>query len=193
MVVRKDISHFSLGFEPFLPGVAHSLWIIQVSSGIETNQVIMCFRVIHIHKVHIIGSNTFHAMLFPQLEQGPVHKNLVVKYNFVQIGITGPVALHFQVEIFSENPLIFKKYFLGLFNAPVHNGLGNFSTQACREADHTFTVLLQDFPIDSGFVIKTFGPPERDQGCQVLVTHMVFGQQYDMIHTIQVLVLFGMP
>ncbi len=103
------------------------------------------------------------------------------------------MTLHLQVEIFSENPLIFKKHFLGLFNAPVHDGLGNFPSQACRETDHPFTVLLQEFPIDSGFVIKTFGPPERDHDCEVLVTHLVFGQQYDMIHTIQVLVLFGMP
>ncbi len=82
-VVRKDISHFSLSLEPFLPGIAHSLGIIQISSGIETDQVIMCFRIIHIHKVHIIGCHTFHAMLFPQLKQGPVHINLVVKYKFI--------------------------------------------------------------------------------------------------------------
>jgi len=62
-VFGKDLVHLSLRLEPFLFGVSHAAWVVQIPACVQANQTVMGFGVFFIHKMHVVGGYDFHTKL----------------------------------------------------------------------------------------------------------------------------------
>ena len=76
--IGKQPVHFGCGLEPFLFGIPHPVWIIQVFAGIQANQQIMCIGIFGIDEMDVIGRNQFDAVFPGKLDKVFVYQYLLI-------------------------------------------------------------------------------------------------------------------
>ena len=92
--------------EPFLLGVVHTILVVNKVVGADANEVVVRFRVLFFHKVHIVGSYDFHSMLLCQLHQYGVHLSLYLIYMLISTWFFGLMALYLDVVVFAKEILV---------------------------------------------------------------------------------------
>ena len=53
--IGKDFIHFRTRLHPFLLGVKHTVGVIQIFSRTQANQTVVCFGILLVYKVNVIG------------------------------------------------------------------------------------------------------------------------------------------
>ena len=176
--IREHLVHLSPCFKPLLLGVEHTLRVVQVFTRSQTNQSVVSFGIFFVHKVTVVGTNTLYIVFCSHAQQLLVHRLLFGIS--VTIGSDGWVChlVTHQLNVIVVAKDAFKPLhrFFSLFNASLHNFLGNFSTQTGRTNNEIFVKLLQILMVSTRTHIKTIHPCTRHKFHQIMVTMFVFCQ-----------------
>ena len=156
--IGKDGIHLCSRLHPFLFGIAHTGWIIEVFACTEADQAVVRFGIFLIDKMDVVGGDQLHIVFTCQFDQDLVYFLLLRKGSTVGIRVMCLVPLHFQVIIFAEQVLEPKDRLFSFIYPIVHDMLRYFTSQAGRANDQVFMVFLQQFMIDTRAPIKTFRP-----------------------------------
>ena len=85
-----------------------------------------------------------------------------------------------KVVALAEKRLHLKRVGFGVLCPALQKQLGQIAAQACRKADQSFGVLLEQLVVDAGLVVKALGKPGADQLDEVAIAGLVFTQQNHM-------------
>ena len=55
--ISKQFVHLGFGLEPLLLGIKHTVRVVQVSTGTQTNQAVVSFSILFVDEVHIVCTN----------------------------------------------------------------------------------------------------------------------------------------
>ena len=81
----------------------------------------------------------------------------------------------------AEDITVEKRSFLCLIIFAVGKQTGQLSCDTARKRNYALAVFLQDFDIDSRLVVKAFGIANRNKLYKVMITLVVFAEQYKVI------------
>ena len=179
--IAKQLIHFGRGFKPLLLGIAHSGGVVQIFSGIQTNQQIVRVSIFLVYEVRVVGTNNFYIVFLCQIQNFGVYQYLIVVNILPKFGRCCRVSLQFEVIILTKNRLEPLNCILCIIDVIGHDVLRNFTSQTRRRHYQALAVLFQNFLVDTRFIIKPFGICQRNQFQQVAVTYLVFGQQNEVI------------
>ncbi len=164
----KHLCHFLGTLEVFLSRIEHLGLFVEFLSGIETYEDPVRLVIVGIDEMHVVGGDALHAVFGGKLFQTRVHNHLLVM----------AVTLQFEIIIVAEQGLVKSDMFLELSLLAGKDGLRHFARQASRTADEAFVILLQQFVVDTGLVIKRFlSLGIRAKFHQVVVAGDVLGQK----------------
>ena len=129
--IGEDFRHLCRGLEPFLLGIEHSVGIVEVTSGGETDEVVMCLGILLIHEMAVVGAHQFDVVLVSQIDEHLVH--LLLQWESLTIGTLVGVlhfmALEFQIEVIAEEVLEPERGFLRLVELATEDMPWNLSSQ----------------------------------------------------------------
>ena len=91
------------------------------------------------------------------------------------------VALQFQEIAVAEQIPVLDNPVLGFLHPAVTYQAGDLCRGAAGEAHQALVVLFQQFPVNTGTVVKAFQVAAGNQLHQVAVTDVVPGQQHQVI------------
>ena len=101
-MVGEDATHLFGRLQPFLFGVVHSCWVVEVLARAEADESVVRLAVLLFHKVDVIGGNDLHVIFLRQVEDDFVHLLLA----FVHLGIATRfirlMPLDFKVIVITE-------------------------------------------------------------------------------------------
>ena len=100
--VSIKLCHFLTGLEPFLLGIPQPCRIVKIFPGIQADQSVMCFRILLVHEMHIIGRYQFYPFIESDLHQPGVDLFLFCQCVIVVKRVACWMSLQLQVEIISE-------------------------------------------------------------------------------------------
>ena len=189
-VVGEELRHLLGRFQILLERIAHPVGIVQVAAGIEADQMIVRHGVFGQNEMHVVRADVFDSAFGRQLQQGLIDQQLILVHVGVLARVTRRMELQLQVIVVPEDALEPAHDLFSLLHVVAHDGLGNFAAQTCRAADQSFVVLFQQFLVDTGLVIESFGKGVGDDLAEIVVTREVLGQQNQVIARLLVLVLF---
>ena len=150
--IRKQLCHLLRRFYEILTSlIAHTIFICQFLSCLQTQQDIMRLHVIPIRIMHIIGGCHRDSRLFMQAHQ------LLIDH----LLLWNTMILQFQKEIvFPKDFLIAKCSRFGIFIHAFCQISGNFTRKAGTQGNDSLMILLQKLQIDTRLIIvslnKTF-------------------------------------
>ena len=87
----------------------------------------------------------------------------------------------FDVEIITKLLFPPNKGFFGLFFANIQDFVGYFTVEVSSKGDYIFFVLLNNFFIDSGYVVESIGISNRRHFGQIVIPFFVFGQEHNLM------------
>ena len=186
--IGKEFVHLRLGLHPLLLGIKHSLRVVQILSRTQTNQAVVCLGIFLIHKVYVVGTHQFHAILpgvFYQFGIG----NLLQVVRFV-IGPChgGFMALQLQIEVIAEHPLVPLDGFFSLIQLSLYNLTRHFARHTSRTDYQPLVILFQLHAVGTGTHIVPFCPGLRHQLDKVVIALLILGQHHQVITA-----LVGLP
>ena len=176
--ITEDFPHLFWCFKILLFGIAHPGWIIQIFTGTQTNESFMPFAMIFIYKMDIVGCENFRVGFSCQVNQICILTFLFFIYRSISIGFIRFVKLQFNIEIIPENFFIPKYGFFCSCQIAFLHLFMNFTSQTGRRCNNSLAVFFENLMINSGTVIKTFHPSQRNQFTEVLISFFVLCQQY---------------
>ena len=101
-------------------------------------------------------------------------------------GVNGWQLLHMLVPLQLQEVTLAEQFpvtddlLAGLLQVAVGNQTGNFRRSATGQANKALVVFFQEFPVNSGAVMKPLNVPEGNQLHQVPVAGIVPGQQHQV-------------
>ena len=130
--IGKELVHLFSCLHPFLLGIEHTGRIIQILTGTQTDQTVMCFGIFFIHEMNVICTNQLDIKLL-----GIFHKIFVHLYLQRVALVIGPgnscfMALHFKVKIIAEQVLIPLNSFFRFGKLVIGNPLRYLATETSR-------------------------------------------------------------
>ena len=88
--IGKHLVHLLLGLEPLLLAIEHHVLIVELATGRNTDEALVCVGIILVDKVRIVGANEFDIQLLGKLVLPPVIMALL------------PVALFAGIHFFAN-------------------------------------------------------------------------------------------
>ena len=67
--IGEDFVHLFARLEPLLLGVEHTVGVVKVFAGSQTQQVVVGFGIVLVDKVAVVGADKLDAILLRQLNQ----------------------------------------------------------------------------------------------------------------------------
>ena len=160
--IGKDAVHLCRRFHPFLFGITHTVWIIQVLSCTKTDKAVVCLGIFLVGKMDIVGGYQLYTVLTRKFDKYFVYSLLLWEGCLICIGTMCFVPLHLQIKIVAKQVFEPANSLFGLTHPIFHNMLGDFSSKTCRTHDESFVIFFKQIFIDTGPSVESFGPRKRN-------------------------------
>ncbi len=141
--IGKELIHLLPCFHPFLFGVKHTARIIQVLTGTQTNQAVMCFGIFFIHEVDVVRTNQLDVELLSVFHQVFVHIYLQWVTFVIGTGNSCLMALHLKIKIITEQILIPLYSFFSFRKLSGSNPFRYLTTEAGGADNQSFMILFE--------------------------------------------------
>ena len=132
--ISEHLIHLLTCLKPFLFGIEHSCRVVKVFSCGDAEQMVVCFGVLLVHKMRIVGAYQFDAIFACQFHNHLV--SLLLQGECLTIGTDGRVfhlmALQFQIIVITENTLVPLYCLAGTCHIACQNLLGNLASNTGR-------------------------------------------------------------
>ena len=171
--VWEQGTHLLLRFDKVLPAlIPHTVLIGKLFPCLQAEQNIMRICIFRIRIMDIVRGNEFDPRL-----PGKSHQLLVDK-----VLLRNAMILKLQKKIaFSKNTLVPESRLFCLFVKVSYQILCHLSGKAGRKSNESFLILLQNFQIYPGLIIKAIHKSGRDNFHQIGIALIVFRQKHQMI------------
>ena len=171
--IRKKLRHLLRRFHIILSAlVAHTILVLQLLAGLDAEQNVVRLGVRRQRVMHVVRRHQLNAGLRAHAQKLLVDDLLV----------GDPMILQFQEEIaLAENLLVLQRDLFALVVHAAHQITRYFPRKAGAQRNDALVVLLQNFLIDTRFVIVTLHKARRDDLDQIGIADVVFRQQHQMI------------
>ena len=147
-------------------GLAHEC------AGLHTQQSIVCFVVVLIDVMRVVGGQKWRTNFLRELNEFGVGANLV----------GNAVILDFDEQVvLAENVLQTSGLLHGTFFVAIENGLKNMATQTTGGGNEPGRVFLEQFPVDAWLVVIALEKRKAGQLNEVAVALIVFSQQREVV------------
>ena len=141
----------------------------------------MCFSILFIHKMHVIGTHQLHTVFLGQFDDFLIGNLLHVVCLVIGSSHRSLMTLQLQIEITSENAFVPLDCFFRLIQFSLKNLSRNFSGDTSRADNQPFVVFLQLHPVGTGTHIVPLGPSFGYQLYQVVITFFILRQDHQVI------------
>ena len=170
--IGKKREHFGLALDiEFLGFHAHARLILEGFARLDAHEHLLGGRVLSVEIMAVVGGHQGNARL-PRQRLEPGKHCALLRQAMVH-------DFH-KVVALAEKRLHLKRILFRVLRAALQKQLGQIAAQACRKADQSFGVLLEQLVVDAGLVVKALGKPGADQLDEVAIAGLVFTQQNHM-------------
>ena len=152
--IGKDGVHFSRSLKPLLLGIKHTLWVVEFPTSRKAYQVVVCFGVVFVDEVNIVGAYQFHIEFFREFYEHLIH--FLLKRIYFEIGALSRVclvALEFEVIIFAKHTLEPFYNIPRIVDATCSDEFRHLTTQASRAHYQIFMKFGKMLFIDARVVV----------------------------------------
>ena len=172
-VVGEKPLHFLRAFD-VVRVVLHpqALFVLDRGIGLDADVQVLKGRLMLSDIVGVVGDHQGNTQLLAEPGQAVVYGRQLRHML---------VALQFQEITIPEQFPVLEDLLAGPFGIAVNNKPGHFRRGAAGEADQALVILLQEFPINAGAIMKAFKVPLGYQLHQITVAGVIPGQQDQVI------------
>ena len=179
--IGKDFIHFRTRLHPFLLGVKHTVGVIQIFSRTQANQTVVCFGILLVYKVNVIGAHQLHIIFFGILYQFLI-SNLLQFIRFViGTGYGGLMTLQLQIKVIAKNAFIPLDSLFSLFILSGNDILRHFTGNTSRTDNQSLVIFLQFHTVGTRTHIKSFRPCLRYQLDKIMIAFFILGKHHQVI------------
>ena len=175
-MVGEDTPHLFWRLQPFLLGVVHTRWVIEVFARAQADETVMGLAVFFLHKVDVIGGDDLDLILLCQIKDNLVHLFLSFVNFGVATGFVGLMTLYLKIVIFAKEVLEPSYRGFGALHVAIHDFLWHLTCEACRTTDQAFMVFFKQAMVDAGIIIETFSVGDGTQFAEAVIARLVLGQ-----------------
>ena len=177
--ISKNLIHLLLRLEPFLLGIQHTTWVVQLLTRTQANQSVVCLGILLIHKMHIVRAHQFHVVFGSKLNQHPVY--LLLNWEGLAIGSLHRVfhlmALQFQIVVIPIEVFEPLDGFLCLVHLLGTDIRWYFASNAGGATDDAFVVFLQVSMVSTWTHIKAIHPRTTHNFNQIMIARRILRKQ----------------
>ena len=176
--VGEDGVHFRLRLHPLLLGVEHSVWVVQVAAGAETDETVVRLGVFFIDEVNVVGAYIFYTIFISNAQQLLVDLDLhgIGLAVGADGGISDLVALEFDVVVIPEDTFEPAHRLLCALRVALHDFLRNLAAETGGADDEVFVEEFKVFVVGAGTHVESIDIGTRNEFDEVVIAVLVLCQ-----------------
>ena len=182
--IREHIVHLLAGLEPFLLGIAHTVRVVEILAGSDTEQMVVSLGSLLILEVAVVGAHQFDVKLPCHLDKFLVGTLLQLVSLAIgkQTWVIGHfMALELEIVIVAKEVVVPLASLAGSFQVTMQNLGWHLACNTCRTDDEVFMILLQIGTVGSWAHVVTIHPRIAHQLDEVLVSIIILGKYNEVI------------
>ena len=152
--------------------IAQPLGVIERGLCANADQHVVRVRMALLEVMNVVGGNQFQAELRCPSNQMAIN-----------LGLLGQrMVLEFEVKIFGAERLFEPVNCIpGFRQIILLDQIGDFAGQTAGQRDQALLVPSQKFFVDARLIVEPFQMRGRDELDEIFVTHLIFGEQQEMV------------
>ena len=155
--IAENGSHLSRCLEPFLLGIVHAGWVVEILSRAKADEAVMRFGMFLFHKMHVIGGNNLGVGLASQVKQHLIYLFLTFIHRGIAPRLIRLMALQLNIIVISKQVLEPHDGLPGAHHVAIHDLLRQFATQTGRTANEPLVIFLKQAVVDTRIIVETVG------------------------------------